>query len=150
MSLLALCPKFSLSFTRFLNENGRTHTLLFRCPAFQDLLLYLGLFTLEKRQWMGRFCSWSSSSSLKNFWQCLFCGEKKAFVNSYLKAIHLCLIIKKGPTSISFGSCAFFTQWGKKKSSEELNIIFFFKYGNKIKSLSFKMSNNSTSTFIFF
>lgn len=55
MSLLALCPKFSLSFTRFLNENGRAHTLLFRCPAFQDLLLYLGLFTLEKRQWRGGF-----------------------------------------------------------------------------------------------
>lgn len=43
----------------------------FSRPAFQDLLLYLKLHTLESVNG-GRFCSWSSPSSLNIFWQCLF------------------------------------------------------------------------------
>ena len=74
---LPFVQTFLSLFTRFLNENGTGPYSPFRCPAFQDLLLYLGLLTLEKRQWRGGFSSWSSSSSLKNFWQCLFWRKKK-------------------------------------------------------------------------
>lgn len=65
----------------------------FSCPAFQDLLLYLEPHTFRKASIEGRFCSWSSSSSLKNFWQCLFfffffLGKRASFVDSYLNPIH--------------------------------------------------------------
>lgn len=92
-SFLSLLPNF------WMRMDGPM--LSFSLLCFPGFAFVPRTLHFRKASMEGRFCSWSSSSSLKKILAVSFCEEEKAFVNSYLNAIHS-FDHQKGPTSVSF------------------------------------------------
>lgn len=102
MSLLALCPKFLSLLPRFWMRMAGP-ILSFSLPCFPGFAFVPRTLHFRKASMEGRFCSWSSSSSLDKFWQYLF-SEKRMLLWTLIWTpfTHL-WSLKKGATSVTFG-----------------------------------------------
>lgn len=122
MSLFALCPNFSLSFTRFLNENGRAYTLL--CAALLSRICFCTSdSSLQKSVNGGEVLLVKFIFKFEKKLAVSFLGKKGGFCELLSKPHSLMFDHQKGPTFISFGSCASFHSKGKKNSAA-LNIMW--------------------------
>lgn len=89
--------------------------LSFSLPCFPGFAFVPRTPHFRKAPMEGRFCSWTSSSSLKKKIGSVFFEEKKGGFYELLSKPHSIMFDhRKGPTFMSFGCCAFFTPWARK------------------------------------